>query len=148
MRIQTIIAAVSLAALLSCASGSSVITGETRDPISPDEVRIYLEPPERFEVIGLLEVTSNVNFSRQKAQDRAMQRLKEQAAKVGANGVLLHNTQVQVHGGGGASGFGMGTGSSGNVSYGGMFIIGSGSGSSDRISAQGRAIYVPPAERE
>ena len=80
--------------LLGCASGSgsSIITGEVRPAINPAEVRIYLEPPSQYEVIGLVEAYSDVNFSRQAAQNRLMERLKKRAAKMGANGVLLTDT--------------------------------------------------------
>ena len=65
-------------------------------------------------------------FSRQSAQDKAMNELKLRATKVGANGVLLTNTGSQSVGTAGYY--------SNGIFYGG--------GSSDKILAQGKAIYV------
>lgn len=112
--------------LFACATGSSIITGKKRPPIPSSEVNIYLDPPEEFETIGIVEVSSEVGFSRQKAQDRAMEGLKSRAAKVGANGVLLTNSQSQS------------VGTTGYYSNG--FYVGG--GTSNKLLAQGRAIYV------
>ncbi|WP_019540348.1 hypothetical protein [Proteiniphilum acetatigenes] len=115
-----------LGSLFGCATGSTIITGTKRSAISPNEVKIYLDPPAEYESIGIIEVSSDVIFSRQTAQDKAMEALKSRAAKVGANGVLLTNTGSQSVGTAGYY--------SNGIFYGG--------GSSDKILAQGRAIYV------
>ena len=107
-----------------CTSGSTIITGNIRTAIEPSEIRIYLDPPAKFETIGLLEATSEVGFSRQAAQDRVIGELKARAAKVGANGVLLTHT-------------GTAKSSGGFVSSGYFY-----STSTDYLSAQGRAILV------
>lgn len=112
--------------LFGCATGSSIITGMKRPAINPSEVRIYIDPPTQFETIGIVEAASEVGFSRQAAQDQAMNELKKRAAKVGANGVLLTNTGSQTSGTTGVY--------SNGIFYGG--------GSSSKIIAQGRAIYV------
>lgn len=127
MRLLNIITVIFiLGALSSCATGSIIITGMKRSAISPNEVKIYLDPPTEYESIGIIEVSSDVVLSRQAAQDKAMDALKSRAAKVGANGVLLTNTGSQ---------------SVGTVGYysNGIFY---GGDSSDKILAQGRAIYV------
>jgi len=112
--------------ILGCATGSTIITGTKRSPISSDEVKIYLDPPAEYESIGVIEVSSDVVFSRQAAQDKAIDALKLRAAKLGANGVLLTNTGSQSVGTAGYY--------SNGIFYGG--------GSSDKILAQGRAIYI------
>ena len=89
---RTIVALSFLVALLGCATGSFIVTGKVRPAISPSEVKIYLDPPSQFETIGIVEASSEVEFSSQAAQDRAINELKKQAAKIGANGVLLLNT--------------------------------------------------------
>jgi len=111
--------------LLGCVAGSAIITGEVRDPIEPSEVKIYLKPPLEYETIGLIEASSNVEFSTQAAQDRVINKLKREAAKIGANGVLLNNANSQT---GMAGGF-----------YGGGFY---GIFSYDTKTAQGEAIFV------
>ncbi len=76
-------------ALIGCTTSSSIVTGTVRPAISPEEVRLYLEPPSRYETIGIVEASSDVGFSSQMAVDRAVNRLKSRAARIGANGVLL-----------------------------------------------------------
>lgn len=122
---NTITVFLALVLLFGCATGSSIITGTKRPAINPSEVTIYLDPPAEYETIGIIEVSSEVGFSRQKAQDRAMEALKSRAAKVGANGVLLTNTGSQSVGTAGYY--------SNGIYYG---------GSTYKILAQGRAIYV------
>ncbi len=124
--LNTITVILTLTLLFGCATGSSIITGTKRPEINPSEVKIYLYPPTQYENIGIIEVKSDVVFSRQSAQDKAMNELKIRAAKVGANGVLLTNSGSQTVGTAGYY--------SNGIFYGG--------GSSDKILAQGRAIYV------
>lgn len=112
--------------MLGCATGSTIVTGKKRTQINPNEVKIYLDPPAEYESIGIIEVSSDVLLSRQAAQDKAMDALKSRAAKIGANGVLLTNTGSQS------------VGTAGYYSNGIYF----GGDSSDKILAQGRAIYV------
>ncbi|KAA0445766.1 MAG: hypothetical protein FXV80_02015 [Candidatus Thioglobus sp.] len=87
--------AVFLTVLFGCATGSSIVTGKIRPAISPSEVKLYLESPIKYETIGIVEASSEVEFSSQAAQDRAIQELKVQAARIGANGVLIKNTGNQ-----------------------------------------------------
>jgi hypothetical protein len=72
-----------------CASGSAIVTGNTRDPIVPEQVKIYLDAPAVFEVVGLVNASSDAGWTEQGSQDYAIEELKKQAAKLGANGVLL-----------------------------------------------------------
>ncbi len=72
-----------------CASGSAIVTGKTRAPTAPEQVKIYLDPPAEFEVIGLVNASSDAGWTEQGSQDYAIEELKKQAAKLGANGVLL-----------------------------------------------------------
>src|SRR5690625_458061 len=130
--LNTITVILTLTLLFGCATGSSIITGTKRPAINPSEVKIYLDPPTQYENIGIIEVKSDVVFSRQSAQDKAMNELKVRAAKVGANGVLLTNSGSQTVGTAGYY--------SNGIFYGG--------GSSDKILAQGRAIYVPKDKRQ
>ncbi len=126
MRIFKIIIALSfLTILFGCATGSSIVTGKVRPAISPSEVKIYLDPPSKYETIGIVEASSDVEFSTQAAQDRTINELKSQAAKIGANGVLLLNT-------GDKSGEMVGF-YSGGVFYG---------GTSETKTAKGKAIFV------
>lgn len=87
-----------LASISGCATGSAVLAGDARPPIDPRQVKIYLEPPSEYKTIGLVEASSAVEFSTQAAQDRAIEELKKQAAKIGANGVLLLSASTQSSG--------------------------------------------------
>jgi hypothetical protein len=95
------LAAISAVALVltACAS-SAVLVGKTRPPISPDSVKLYVDAPKRFEKVALLEASSKASFSisSQGKMDVVIQRLKEEAAKLGANGILIQGTGEQFGG--------------------------------------------------
>src|SRR4029077_2261080 len=103
-------------------------------------VRIYLQPPEKYEEIATLDTSSQGSFAitSQQNMDKAIARLKEETAKLGANGVLLQGVQDQQTGsigtGGGSSS--NGPSSSTGVGVGGSFAI-------SNKAAHGVAIYVP-----
>jgi len=126
--------------LLGCSTSSHVMIGTAHPPISPESVRIYLQPPEQYEQIATLDASSQGSFAltSQQNMDKAMARLKEEAAKLGANGVLLQGVQDQQSGS-----IGTGVGSS---SYGPSSSTGVGVGGSFGIynkAAHGIAIFVP-----
>ena len=81
-----------LAFLVGCTTGSATVTGAALPAIDPATVKIYLEAPSDYRVVGIVEASSEVEFSSQSARDRTVQELKEQAAKIGANGVLVTDT--------------------------------------------------------
>jgi len=114
-----------LIVLLGCATGSSIVTGKARPAISPSEVKIYLDPPAQYETIGIVEASSDVEISSQAAQDRAINELKAQAAKIGANGVLLLYTGDK-------------SGETVGLYVGGIFYADEG----ETKTAKGRAIFV------
>src|ERR1700726_3436601 len=77
--------------LAACASDSIVVTGTERPPISPAEVKIYPRPPPAFEEIAILNASKSSAFTigGQKRVDKVIAGLKEQGAKLGANGIIL-----------------------------------------------------------
>jgi len=96
MRFKKVVPSLFLLILFSnCSSGSAIITGQARPAVNPEEVKIYIEPPPQYEIIGLIEASSEVEFSTQAAQDRVIKELKEQAAKIGANGIISLNIDSQ-----------------------------------------------------
>jgi hypothetical protein len=133
-------AAVLLAAMLvGCSTSSHVMIGTAHPPISPESVRVYLQPPEKYEEIATLDASSQGSFAitSQQNMDKAIARLKEEAAKLGANGILLQGVQDQQSGS-----IGTGVGSS---SYGPSSSTGVGVGGSFGIynkAAHGIAIFV------
>jgi hypothetical protein len=127
--------------LAGCAS-SHVLVGTARPPISPDAVRIYLHPPANYEEIAIVDASSRGGvpaFTDQQKVNKTIERLKEEAAEVGANGILLDGVGDQQAGSVG-SGFGSAT-ANGNTAYGTGFGVSAGV---FMKTAKGLAIYVPP----
>jgi uncharacterized protein YbjQ (UPF0145 family) len=103
-------------------------------------VRVYLQPPPKYEQIAAIDASSkgSLALTSQQNMDKAISRLKEEAAKLGANGVLLQGVQDQQSGAIGMGG--------GNTSYSGNSAVGVGVGGSFGIynkDAHALAIYVP-----
>ena len=124
-----------------CSTSSHVLIGTARPAISPESVRVYLKPPPKYEEIATINATSqgSLALTSQQNMDKAIQRLKEEAAKLGANGILLQGVQDTQSGAIGAGG--------GGASYGPNSASGVGVGGSFAITSkvvQGLAIYVPP----
>ena len=127
--------------LAACATDSIVLTGTARPAISPAEVRIYSQPPAVFEEIAILNASKNSAFTTggQKTVDKVVEGLKEQAAKIGANGIILEGFSDRQTG---AVGSGVGSSSVSSNS-----AVGVGVGGSLGIykkTGHGRAIFVPP----
>jgi len=146
-RIATTLAALALAALAGCSSTSQLVTGTPRAPVDPSQVRVYYTPPPGgFEEIARLETSSgSFTYGEQNKLNDVIAKLRTEAAKLGANGVLFMGTQDS--GGGSSVGVGVGGGSYGGY-HGGNFSSG-GIGvniSPTKKFAQAVAIYVanPP----
>jgi len=80
-----IVLALLLFLLSACATGSAIVTGTKRPPTNPEKVQVLLEMPVSAEVIGIVKARSLGGLTDQDKQDYALQELKEQAAKLGAN---------------------------------------------------------------
>lgn len=129
-----------LAALLiaGCAS-SHVLVGTARPAISPDQVKIYFRPPAKFEEIATLQSSSRASLAitDQGKTNKVIERLKKEAAKLGANGILLQGIGDQQTGSAGTS--------FGTATFGGSTGFGIGIGTSAAImqkAGSGLAIYV------
>lgn len=131
--------AVAAALILTACVSSHVMVGNARPPISPDQVKVYLHPPAHFEEIAILDSSSRASwtFTAQGKTDKVIERLKEEAAKLGANGILLQNISDQAVG---TVGSGLGTATAnGNTATG--FGFGSGATVFQKAGS-GLAIYV------
>src|SRR3981189_143894 len=87
-------------ALTACAT-SHVMIGQARPAISPEEVQVYTRPPTvPYEEIAKLQTSSSGSFSftAQGKTDAVIKRLKTEAAKLGANGVLLEGIDDRASG--------------------------------------------------
>jgi len=127
--------------LTACAT-SHVMIGKARPPLAPDQVQIYFKPPTaKYEQIAQLDTSSkgSFSFSAQAKTDAVIARLKVEAAKLGANGVLIQSMGdrpgAEVSTGFGQSRF------SGNGAFGGGVGF---SGTTTLKAASGIAIYVEP----
>ena len=92
--------------LIGCASGSAIVVGERRPRVPTDDVKIYVEAPASYETIAVLRASSDAGFTEQGSIDYAIRELKKQAARLGANGVLLkgRGTKTSTVVGGAAAG--------------------------------------------
>ncbi|TVQ39182.1 MAG: hypothetical protein EA384_07200 [Spirochaetaceae bacterium] len=81
-----------LIALTGCATGSAIVVGQVRDPIDPDQVTLFIEAPASYEVVGIVMASSDAGWTRQGSVNYAVRELKKQAARLGANGVLIEST--------------------------------------------------------
>lgn len=109
-RLLTILAA---SVLLAACASSHVLIGTPRPPIHPDHVRIYYGPPPGgYEEIARLDVGSGAfTYGNRNKANAVMRNLRREAAKLGANGVLLQGTsegpdRTAVSVGGGVGRFG------------------------------------------
>lgn len=135
------VAAASTVLVLAGCASSHILTGTPRAPIDPAQVRVYYGAPGvPFEEIALLETSSGAfTYGEQNKADAVMRRLREEAASLGANGILFQGT-AEGHGGGGVS-VGAGTGRVGGRSFssGGIGV----NISPSQKHGRGVAIYLP-----
>jgi hypothetical protein len=136
------LSAVALMAV-ACAPSSHILIGTPRPAISPTDVKVYTTPPPEAQQIALLDAHSDSVFGPggQKSIDKLIERLKTQAAQLGANGIVLGDVSDRQTGA-----IGTGVGSS---SYSGNSAVGVGVGGSVGIykkSGKATAVYVPPSD--
>jgi hypothetical protein len=130
------------AALTGCATTHAALVGQARPAVSPESVQIFLEPPTaRYQEIANLSASSRGSFTvtTHGKIDKVIERLKKEAARLGANGILLHGVDSRSAGSLGAgvstesetghSPYGLGFGTS-------VFL--------SQESGDGVAIYVEP----
>ena len=108
-----------------CIPVSHIIVGETREPVDPSSVELYLDYPQEYEKIALIDAGSNFAFKDpaflfdwQSKMDKATERLKIEAAKLGANGILILNTDNKIY----QSNYSDGKGGNSSSSYAEKFI--------------------------
>ena len=90
--------------LINCHPVSHIVVGNKREPTSPTDVKVYLEYPESYEKIALVDAGSNFSFKDpvilfawQSKMNKALERLKIEAASLGANGILIVNTDNKTY---------------------------------------------------
>jgi len=128
-----------LIAAAACAP-TQVLTGSARTPIPESDVVVYSAAPAHFQQIALLSATSKTMFHAggQKSIDKLVRRLAAQAAKLGANGIILDDVSDEQ-----SMSLGTGVGSQSythnadiSLGFGGFFSV-------YKKTGNARAIYVP-----
>ena len=89
---------VSIFILKSCYPVSYIIIGELQTPIDYNNVKVYHDYPDTYEKIAIIEASSDlafkdlsIEFTHQQKTNKALDRLKKEAASLGANGIVLQN---------------------------------------------------------
>jgi hypothetical protein len=121
------------ALMVGCATGTHILTGQARSPIEPEQVTLYQTLPAKFEVVGIVNATCPGHSQRN--MDDAVEELKKQAAKIGANGIILG----AVNPGGQSVGVSTGYGFGGGTSFGATGV----GVSTHGIELSGQAIFCP-----
>jgi hypothetical protein len=105
-------AAILLASFISGCATHVTMIGQARPPISPAAVRFYETPPRHYEEIAIINSSAGTTwlFPDRGSLDEAIGDLRTEAARLGANGVLLQEVYDQPVGGlsVGVGGFGGG----------------------------------------
>ena len=85
--------------LIGCYPVSHIVIGETKSPISPSQVKILSEHLDEYEIIARIDASSefafkdpSINITWQSKMDKIIERLKIEAAQLGANGIVIENT--------------------------------------------------------
>jgi hypothetical protein len=89
--------------LAGCATGSHVITGNVRPALAADGVKFYSEPPAKYDVIGNVSFFGTASTSKRQ-KEQMLNGIKSEAAKIGANGIILGSMRVDVWSGGNIDG--------------------------------------------
>jgi hypothetical protein len=73
---------------------SQQLVGKARAPVLPDQVQLFLEPPtKKYQEIAIIDTSSKHSFSltAESKSELVIKRLKQEAAKLGANGIVLQD---------------------------------------------------------
>ena len=146
-RVISVVLAAAVAALLASCAGapasSHVLTGTQRPAIDPAKVKVYASAPPNAEQVAVVEASSRYSGAStdQEQIDAVIALMKAEAAKLGANGIVLQRTETE-RGGGMSTGIGVG------VPVGRSAGIGFGVSSSNvHKIGHGIAIFVPEPGR-
>ena len=76
--------------LVGCATGSALVTGQARTAIEDYlSVKVLTQMPVGAEEIAIVKASSDAGWTEQGSLDYAVEELKKQAAKLGANAVVI-----------------------------------------------------------
>ena len=85
-----------------CYPVSHIIIGETQVPIDYKDVKVYIDYPNNYEKIAIIEASSDLAFkdisieiTHQQKTNKALDRLKKEAALLGANGIVIQDISTE-----------------------------------------------------
>jgi hypothetical protein len=82
-----------------CTTGSHKVTGTLHPQIPAEEVTVYSKMPAHAEVVGMVSADSFGGVDLQQATGDAVLKLKAEAGRLGANGILINGLQDRPLGG-------------------------------------------------
>ena len=93
----------SLIVTKACYPVSHIIIGDTQAPINYTNVKVYYNYPEAYQKIAIIEASSDlafkdfsIEFTHQQKTNKALERLKKEAALLGANGLIIQNISTNI----------------------------------------------------
>ena len=94
---------ISLFVITACYPVSHIIVGDTKTPINYFDVKVYTDYPDNYEKIAIIESSSDlafkdlsIEFTDQQKTNKALERLKKEAASLGANGLVIQNISTNI----------------------------------------------------
>jgi hypothetical protein len=104
LHMKKIIALMMAIIVAGCYPVSHIVVGDVRPPVSPEQVKVYLDYPEEYEKIALVDAGSNfafkdpaILFTWQSKSNKVIERLKIIASGLGANGIVMVSTDNKIH---------------------------------------------------
>jgi len=104
LHMKKIIALMIVIIIAGCYPASHIVVGDVRPPVSPHQVKLYLDYPEEYEKIALVDAGSNfafkdpaILFTWQSKSNKVIECLKITASELGANGVVIVSTDNKIH---------------------------------------------------
>ncbi len=95
---KLLLLSLSLLLTKACYPVSHVIVGDTQPPIDYTDVKVYIDYPNNYEKIAIIEASSDlalkdisIDITHQQKTNKALERLKKEAALLGANGIVVQN---------------------------------------------------------
>ena len=86
-----------------CYPVSHIIVGDTQTPLDFTEVKVYTDYPDNYEKIAIIEASSDLAFkdlsidiTHQQKTNKALERLRKEAASLGANGIVIKNISTNI----------------------------------------------------
>jgi streptogramin lyase len=78
-----------------CSTSSHKVTGMLRPATASDKIWVYYSMPQSAKVIGTIYADSFNGATLQQASSNALEKLKMEAAKLGANGIVVNPSDEQ-----------------------------------------------------